>query len=337
VVSNAIRVLSVTALVLLSLIYGFDLIIIVVLLFAWTGAGELYRSGSFSVLPELVGKEELASANGMERSGGSLFTSASNAIGGVLILVAGATIALSWGAAGYFIALLFSVMLISSNRGTIKPVPSKEDKTNSGFMEIREGIRWLLSQRGLFWLTVSALPFNFFFTISYYFLVIYVKAGIGASPFIYGTILAAYSVGYSIGSPLVPRSNLALKNAGKVWILIYGGSIGTVLLIMGILPDSLLGILLFLVMGLGTGFAGNVWLTSAQNIVPEKMRGRYFAVDGLLSFIGGPPAVAAGGVLVLLFGIIPVFELSGVIILLFVVCFSLFRSLWELDGTRIQE
>jgi DHA3 family macrolide efflux protein-like MFS transporter len=33
VVSNAIRVLSVTALVLLSLIYGFDLIIIVVLLF----------------------------------------------------------------------------------------------------------------------------------------------------------------------------------------------------------------------------------------------------------------------------------------------------------------
>jgi len=234
-------------------------------------------------------------------------------------------------------ALLFSVMLISSNRGTIKRVPSKEDKRNSGLMEIREGIRWLLSQRGLFWLTVSALPFNFFLTISYYFLVIYVKVGIGAGPFIFGTILAAYSIGYSIGSPLVSRFNLALKNAGKVWVLIYGGSTGTALLILGIFPDSLLGILLFLAIGLGTGFAGNVWLTSAQNIVPEKMRGRYFAVDGFLSFLGGPPAVAAGGVLVLVFGIILVFELSGVIVLVFVVCFSLFRSLWELDGTKMQE
>jgi len=73
----------------------------------------------------------------MERSGRSLFTSASNAIAGILILVAGVTIALSWGAAGYFMALLFSVILISSNRGTIKRVPSKEDKRNSGLMEIR--------------------------------------------------------------------------------------------------------------------------------------------------------------------------------------------------------
>ena len=156
-------------------------------------------------------------------------------------------------------------------------------------------------------------------------------------PLIYGAILAAYSIGYAIGSPLVTRSKWALRYAGKVWILVYGGSIGTSLLIMGIIPNSFLAILLLFIVGLGIGFAGNVWLTSAQNIVPEKMRGRYFAIDGLLSFIGGPPAVAAGGVLVLVFGIIPVFELSGLIILLFVFCFSLFRSLWKLDGTRMSE
>jgi hypothetical protein len=53
--------------------------------------------------------------------------------------------------------------------------------------------------------------------------------------------------------------------------------------------------------------------------------------------MGGPPAVAAGGVLVMVFGIIPVFELSGIIILLFVLCFSLFSSLWNLDGNRMPE
>ena len=107
--------------------------------------------------------------------------------------------------------------------------------------------------------------------------------------------------------------------------------------LLSIPSNSFLAILLLFIVGLGIGFAGNVWLTSAQNIVPEKMRGRYFAVDGLLSFLGGPPAVAAGGVLVLLFGVIPVFKLSGFIILLFVLCFSLFRSLWKLDGTRVSE
>ena len=337
ILSNAIRAFSVTALIFYTLIYGFNLIVIIILLFAWTGAGELYRSGSYSVLPELVGKEDLSAANGLERSGRGIFTAVSIAIGGTLILVVGASIALSWGALGFFIALFYSMLLLSSNRGTIKRLSSKQEKEKSGYLELRDAITWLISQRGLFLLTISALLFNFFFTISYYFIVVYVKTGLSAGPLIYGAILAFYSIGYAIGSPLVARSKWALSYAGKVWILVYGGSIGTSLLIMGIIPNSILAILLFFIVGLGIGFAGNVWITSAQNIVPEEMRGRYFAFDGLLSFIGGPPAVAAGGVLVLVFGVITVFKLSGLIILIFVLCFSLFKSLWKLDGTGMSK
>ena len=337
ILSNSIRAFSVTALIFYTLIYGFNLIVIIILLFAWTGAGELYRSGSYSVLPELVGKEDLSAANGLERSGRGIFTAVSIAIGGTLILVVGASIALSWGALGFFIALFYSMLLLSSNRGTIKRLSSKQEKEKSGYLELRDAITWLISQRGLFLLTISALLFNFFFTISYYFIVVYVKTGLSAGPLIYGAILAFYSIGYAIGSPLVARSKWALSYAGKVWILVYGGSIGTSLLIMGIIPNSILAILLFFIVGLGIGFAGNVWITSAQNIVPEEMRGRYFAFDGLLSFIGGPPAVAAGGVLVLVFGVITVFKLSGLIILIFVLCFSLFKSLWKLDGTGMSK
>ena len=337
ILSNSIRAFSVTALIFYTLIYGFNLIVIIILLFAWTGAGELFRSGSYSVLPELVGKEDLSAANGLERSGRGIFTAVSIAIGGTLILVVGASIALSWGALGFFIALFYSMLLLSSNRGTIKRLSSKQEKEKSGYLEVRDAITWLISQRGLFLLTISALLFNFFFTISYYFIVVYVKTGLSAGPLIYGAILAFYSIGYAIGSPLVARSKWALSYAGKVWILVYGGSIGTSLLIMGIIPNSILAILLFFIVGLGIGFAGNVWITSAQNIVPEEMRGRYFAFDGLLSFIGGPPAVAAGGVLVLVFGVITVFKLSGLIILIFVLCFSLFKSLWKLDGTGMSK
>ena len=86
--------------------------------------------------------------------------------------------------------------------------------------------------------------------------------------------------------------------------------------------------LLFMV-GICIGFAGNVWIPSAQNIVPQRMRGRYFAFDGLIGFIGG--------LMVLVFGIVPVYELSGALLLVFVVAFSLFRSQWKLGGSKISE
>jgi len=337
VLSNAVRVLSVTILVLFSEFYGFSLIAVIVLLFSWNGASELYRSTSYSVLPDLVGNDRLASANGIIRTGTSLFSAVSNALGGTLILLVGASIALSYGSIGFLIAFLFSFMLLVSSNGTVKHNSQKREDRKNGFSEIREGFAWLLSQRGLFWLTMSALPFNFFFTISYYFLVVYVVSGMRSGALIFGAILAAYAVGYAIGSPLVGRTEWALKHAGRAWVIIYGAVKGVLLLLMGILPNPYLAIILCFVLGLSTGFAGNVWLTSAQNIVPVKLRGRYFAVDGLFSFIGGPPAVAVGGVLVLLIGIIPVYELSGIIMLIAALGFTLSKSLWRLDGTRVAE
>ena len=78
--------------------------------------------------------------------------------------------------------------------------------------------------------------------------------------------------------------------------------------------------------------SAKVRLTSAQNLVPEPMRGRYFAIDGLLSFIGGPLSVAAGGILITLIGVVHVFELGGVLILAFAAVSALMGSLWMLDG-----
>lgn len=333
VISNVVRTLSVTLLIIFSLVYGFNLIAIIILLFAWNGAAEVFRSGNHSILPDLISKDRLAGANGVIRTGTNLLTSASNAIGGTLIIVVGASFALSYVSAGFFVALLFSVLLLDSAGNANKGKTERVAEKKNGLTEIREGFSWLISERGLFWLTFSSLPFNFFFTISYYFLVVYVINGIHSGSFIYGAILAAFTIGYSIGSPIVGRTKWALKYPGRVWELLYGAGIGLAILLMGVFPISFLAILFSSGMGLAVGFAGNVWLTASQNIVPETFRGRYFAIDGLLSFIGGPPAVAVGGILVLSFGIIRVFELSGLVMLISAFGFSLIKSLWNLDGT----
>ncbi|MDG7000641.1 MAG: MFS transporter [Nitrososphaerota archaeon] len=336
ILSNVVRTSAVALIVVLTRFFGFNLIAIVLLLFAWNGAAELYRSSSYAVLPDLVGSEKLADANGIVRSASNLLRSGSNAIGGALIVVVGASLAFSYGAFGFLIALIFSLSLVGYNKklkGIEKPANAK--KAN-GLSEIREGLAWLLSQRGLLWLTLSCLIFNFFFTASYYFLVVYVSSGLHAGSLVYGEILASFAIGYAIGSTLVGRARWSLIYAGRVWTLVYGAGVGASLLLMSLFLYSILGILFYFIAGTCAGFAGNVWLTSAQNIVPAEMRGRYFAIDGLISFIGGPPAIAAGGVLVLTIHIIPLYELSGIIMVLSGVGFSLIKSLWMLNGTSPQ-
>lgn len=337
VISNIARAICVTFLIIFSLIYGFNLIVIIILLFAWNGAAEVFRSGNHAILPDMISRYRLADANGIVRTGTNLFSSASNAIGGTLIVVVGASFALSYVSVGFFVALLFSIFLFGSAGNANMRKAERITVKKNGFTEIREGFAWLLSERGLFWLTFSSLPFNFFFTISYYFLVVYVVNAVHSGSFVYGAILAAYAIGYSIGSPIVGRTKWALKYPGRIWELLYGAVIGTAIILMGVFPISYLAILFSSAMGLAVGFAGNVWLTASQNIVPERFRGRYFAIDGLISFIGGPPAVAAGGVLVLSLGIIHTFEISGIIMLISALGFSLIKSLWNLDGTGVKD
>lgn len=331
--STAVRSLGVTLLIIFTAYLGFYLIAVIALVFVLGALAELYRSSNLSSLPEMVGKGNLADANGIVETGSNLLRSASNGIAGVLYSLAGLVVALSFGAIGFFAAFLFAIALLGFKGN--KPVPRfrESGEKKGAFVEIREGFAWLISQRGLLWLTVSSLPFNFFFYMSYYFLVVYVKTGLGSGSLIFGGILAANALGFSIGVMIVGRVKWAIKRAGKVWVLVYGGGIGTSLLFMSLLPNPYLGAIFFFAMGLALGFGGNVWVTSAQHIVPSELRGRYFAVDGLISFLGGPPAIAAGGVLVLLFGVIHVYEISGILILISVLGFSMIRSLWTLDGT----
>ena len=111
---------------------------------------------------------------------------------------------------------------------------------------------------------------------------------------------------------------------------------GSLLVLLGLFPSTVIALGATLGIGLALGFGNTVWLTSAQNLVPTAMRGRYFAIDGLLSFVGGPPAIAVGGILIILIGITHVFELSGALMLVFALVFALMKSLWMLDG-RLKE
>ena len=88
--------------------------------------------------------------------------------------------------------------------------------------------------------------------------------------------------------------------------------------------------------GLSIGVSVNLWLTSAHNLVPEDMRGRYFALDGVLTSIS-PASIAAGAFLIAASGILLDFIFSGVMMLVFTLVFGLMKGFWNLDGRAIPE
>lgn len=94
-------------------------------------------------------------------------------------------------------------------------------------------------------------------------------------------------------------------------------------------------IVLPFVIGFSLSASLNVWLISPHNIVPEDIRGRYFAIDGVLSSIR-PAAIAAGAVLITQTRIKPNFILYGALLLASILVFSLMGNVWTLDG-RAQE
>lgn len=333
-ISNVASVACLALLTFLTVISIFEMAFVVAIVVLWAAAGELYRSTSYAVLPEIVREEELSNANGVTQFGYQIVSSVSTALGGPLIVIAGVALTFAYGAVGYGLAALFSGFLLYRFHGTRLRVITPEAKQTERNMlrEIREGFLWLLTQPGLFGLSLLALVCNFLFGIPIYFLVIYVTVTLKAGALLYAGLSAIFVAGAAIGSLVAGRMSETLAYAGKVNILSWGGAGGAMLLVLGLFPQALIALLAALGIGLGLGFGTTVWLTSAQNLVPIEMRGRYFAIDGLLSFIGGPPSIAVGGILITLIGMSHVLEMSGVLLLVSALVFSFMKSLWILDG-----
>ena len=327
--SNAVSTACLVALAYFGTGPGFSLLGIVAVIVPWAAVGELYRSTSYAVVPELVPAESLSNANGIAQSGLQVATAASAVLGGALIVAAGVLSTYVFGVAGYAFATVFSAALLRRSK---KPEAKAPAPRRGMAKEIGEGFRWLLTQRGLLWLSILALVFNFLFGIPTYFIVIYVRETLHASAFYYAAIFAAFLTGMAGGSLLAGRLPRTLAYAGKANILAWGFAGGAFLALMGAVPVLPVALLAAGGMGAGIGFGVNVWLTTAQNIVPAEMRGRYFAIDGLLSFIGGPPSIAVGGVLIALMGITHVLLLSGGLVLGFSAAFVFVASLRNLDG-----
>lgn len=315
---------------------SFNLYFILGIAALWGISREISRSTSFSSLPDLVSRAIQSRVNGIYRAVNSTMGSVANALAGGIIVVFGIVASFSISTAAYLISAAFSFIFLFPFYRSRPPTRDKSaERAESMVKELKEGFHWLVSRKGFFLLTLSATFFNFFMSMTFTYFVVYVARGLFADSLIYGLLLAVFAAGDVAGSLIPGRVDL-LRHTGKINIVIFGGVDGLCILLMGLFPSVYVALPLGFIIGLSIGISVNLWLTSAHNLVPDDMRGRYYALDGVLTSFN-PASIAAGAFLIAASGVLWDFIFSGVMMLVFTIVFGLMKSFWNLDGRASPE
>ena len=305
VLSTLGRSAAMGGLVVSLYLLGFDLAVIVVASAIFSVCATFFGPGSQSLLPELVPRQSLDRANGLFESSESVVAIAGSGVAGALLILVGAIPSLGIDAVSYLVAALLIAAI------GVTAIPARTPSVSTGLIqEVREGLAYLRSARGLLQLTLISLVANFLFSIVLTFLVVYTSDILRGSALIYGVLEALLAAGWGIGGLLVGRLHLT-RYTGRLAAL-SGFVEGGVVLGLILLPSVSIALPLVFLVGLWQGILSVTWLSTVQAGVPQQYQGRYFATDNALSYAAIPGSQILGGVLIVAVGLSTTFLAIGI-------------------------
>ena len=275
------------------------------------GTGEtFFDTNAQSILPAIVGRERLVTANGRLFAAETVMNSfVGPPVGGVLVAVA-VPMALAGAAAGYALAAIGLLMLAGSFRA------DKSGPRRQLLREIGEGIGYLLRHRLL--LTLSAMvalgrmgSAAFFALLALY----AVSPGpMGLSEPGYGLLLVTFGVGSVVGTLITGR---AVELVGRPGVL----TLATVLFGLGILVPALSSEPLavgggFFVAGVAVMGWNVTNVSLRQSILPPQLMGRVHATHRFMANAAGLLGALTAGVVGQALGLRVAFAIGAAIVLL---------------------
>ena len=303
IVCDAVRAVSLAIVAIALVLLGFNYWLVLPASFILGAFTAIFQPAERAMIPSLLEKEQLANANGLIQLTGSLAGALSNALGGALVVVVGAILAIGLNSVTFLISGLLIATVATRRQpsgGLTSGDPAQSQK--KGFLDdTREGLRYLIGFRGLLMLTVSASVVNLFFAMIVPFAVIYTTQVLHGDATTYGIFLGLFSLGAAPGSLLVGRVG-AVRKAGLAWCL-SGVAGGASLLFLVLVPNTIVAFTAIFLFGVDLGFAVTTWLSIVQIIVPNEMQGRYFGIDTLGSFAILPVGQIVGGLAIASIGL----------------------------------
>ena len=250
-----------------------------------------FSAASKSVIPALVQRDELMSANALINTVFNLQVALGPAIGGLLVAVTGGSrTAIAIDAASFALSALLMLRLPRVPRAA-------GDLVDGGFRaEVREGLGYIWRDPLLRVLVMSNCAFVMFAALDNVAVVFLVRNVLHEGPFAYGAAMSGFGVGMIVGALGLVRRWSSVHPATIVLVSMLFAGAGN--LLVGVSPAIGLLILFMAVAGVGNGLTLIGQDTLLQRHVPEHLLGRVFGAVGSAIFIGTTVTYAAGGAFV---------------------------------------
>jgi MFS family permease len=247
----------------------------------------------WSYMPTLVERDQLIEGNSRMMATSSIATIGGPGLGGALVQVLTAPVALLVDAASFLVSAI-SLGLIRHR----EPLPDPSSAGTGILAELREGFAVVAQNPILRALAATGGTYNLFNAwIEVLFVLLAVRA-LGLSPALIGLVLSAGAAGALMGSlaaePLARRIGIGpavvwtvvLECAAMLPIAFAGGSAAMVL---SVLIGS------FFVNGFGVSLSSVHAITVRQTITPDRLLGRMTASYRLIGYGGIPIGAFLGG------------------------------------------
>lgn len=293
--SAAIRVLAVALLAWGVSQHGTILTVAAMLLLG--AATAVHYPADRAVVVELVPEESLDRANGILQTVMNTGNIAGPALAAASIGWIGASPTLMVAAAGYLCGAL-TLLLIPGRR---LDAPTEQIAENGLLASMLEGFRYAWKDRSLLTLllVIGAVNLGFLGTFSVA-VPAHVVDALGGRPATLAAIEAAFAGGSILGAALIAW----WKNLGWPVIPISLTMVAASMAALALTHNPVVGTIIMLVGGVGSGMANVVLVTAIQRRTPRAQMGRIMGTVTLMAMGLGPVSLAMAGALI---GVVPAF------------------------------
>jgi MFS family permease len=293
ITGDFVRGLALTAIAAVLWFGSHSLVLIVVSLFVYSllegSVGAVWQPASMSVVPDLVPKEGLGTANSFIQGSFQICAVLGQAIAGILFRIVGAPLLMLADALTYFYAAISDAFI------RIPPLPAKpatEEKKPSSFKsEIMEGLRHIHARSGMKMLFYTMAFFQLVMVPMLILFPFYVEDYLRAGPQWYGFLLAASGFGTFIGYGIGGALKLSPRVASRVTVVVMV-VMSLCLTALGFVKGPWVAVWLIAAVGAMDGFIVLKLLTTLQLATPTEIRGRVFGL--LMTITRGLSPLAMG-------------------------------------------
>jgi len=247
-----------------------------------------------AAIPSIVPEERIAAANSLNEGSTEVSTLIGQGVGGVLFRVLGAPVLFLIDGVTYLVSAVSETFI------TIPQALPEQREPWRGVAravrcELREGLSFVWTHRGMRNLMVAAAVMNFFAMPYFVLLPFYVEDSLRLTPDWYGYLLAAFGGGGIIGYSLAGAARLSGRARGTAMLFALIG-VSACMAALGVARAAWHALTLMAFAGLLNGFFHVNTVTLLQKGTPEELRGRVFGVLHTLVLGLAPLAMGLAGV-----------------------------------------